>query len=56
VYQVSDIIDTYVYREGLVDVKYSFASAVGLFKAAIALVLVAGANMLAKRFGQDGIW
>ncbi|MBO9599085.1 MAG: sugar ABC transporter permease [Cohnella sp.] len=56
VYQVSDIIDTYVYREGLVDVKYSFASAVGLFKAVIALVLVAGANMLAKRFGQDGIW
>jgi len=56
VYQVSDIIDTYVYREGLVDVKYSFASAVGLFKAVIALVLVAGANMLAKRFGQEGIW
>lgn len=56
VYQVSDIIDTYVYREGLVDVNYSFASAVGLFKAVIALALVAGANMLAKRFGQDGIW
>ena len=32
VYSVSDIIDTYVYREGLLGLKYSFAAAVGLFK------------------------
>ncbi|MBZ0302251.1 MAG: ABC transporter permease subunit [Anaerolineae bacterium] len=56
VYSVSDIIDTYVYREGLLGLKYSFAAAVGLFKAVLSLVLILGANKLAHRLGQPGIW
>lgn len=56
VYSVSDIIDTYVYREGLLGLKYSFAAAVGLFKAVISLFLILGANWLARRLGQPGIW
>ncbi|MBP1994062.1 ABC transporter permease [Paenibacillus eucommiae] len=56
VYEVADIIDTYVYRKGLLDLQYSFASAVGLFKAVIALILVAGANYVAKKLGHEGIW
>lgn len=56
VYSVSDIIDTYVYREGLLGLKYSFAAAVGLFKAVISLVLILLANSLAHRLGQTGIW
>ncbi|WP_209972206.1 ABC transporter permease [Paenibacillus eucommiae] len=56
VYEVSDIIDTYVYRSGLEDIQYSFASAVGLFKSVLALILLLGANYLAKRLGQQGIW
>jgi putative aldouronate transport system permease protein len=56
VYSVSDIIDTYVYREGLLGLKYSFAAAVGLFKAVLSLFLVLGANTLARRLGQPGIW
>ncbi|GGD51863.1 ABC transporter permease [Paenibacillus nasutitermitis] len=56
VYQVADIIDTYVYRKGLIEVQYSFAAAVGMFKAVIAIILVVGTNYIAKKRGQEGIW
>ncbi|MCY4024640.1 MAG: ABC transporter permease subunit [Anaerolineaceae bacterium] len=56
VYGVSDILDTYVYREGLIRLQYSFAAAVGLFKAIVSLILIIGANSLARRLGQPGIW
>ena len=56
VYQVADIIDTYVYREGLVQLQYSFTAAVGLFKNVIGMLLILGTNYLAKKMNQTGIW
>ncbi|RAV20893.1 sugar ABC transporter permease [Paenibacillus contaminans] len=56
VYDVGDIIDTFVYRRGLLEMQYSFAAAVGLFKSVIALVLIIGTNYIAKKLGHDGIW
>jgi len=56
VYSVADIIDTYVYRSGLLNMEYSFAAAVGLYKSVLALVLLLGANWVARRFGQTGLW
>lgn len=56
VYGVADIIDTYVYREGLTSLNYSFATAVGVFKNLLAMVLILGANYIAKRMNQTGIW
>jgi len=56
VYAVGDIIDTYVYRSGLQAMKYSYATAVGLFKSVVAMVLILGANKLAHLVGQEGIW
>ena len=56
VYKVADIIDTFVYREGLLALKYSFASAVGLFKAVIAFFLLYLANKMANRLGHTGLW
>ncbi len=56
VYNVADIIDTYVYRIGLQQANYSFGAAVGLFQNVIGLILVLGANMLVKRFNNYGIW
>ncbi len=56
VYKVADIIDTYVYREGLGSLKYSFSTAVGFFKSVIALILILGTNFIAKKFDQQGIW
>ncbi len=56
VFKVADIIDTYVYRKGLVDLQYSYAAAVNLFKSLIAVILLLGANYLAKKYKQEGIW
>jgi putative aldouronate transport system permease protein len=50
VYSVGDIIDTWVYRQGILEFQFSLATAVGLFKGVIGLVLVLIANRLAKRF------
>ncbi|UVI28815.1 ABC transporter permease [Paenibacillus spongiae] len=51
VYDVADIIDTYVYRKGLVEMDYGYATAVGLFKSVIGLILMLTANGLARRIG-----
>lgn len=56
VYEVADIIDTWVFRRGLVEMDYSVATAVGFFKGVIGLILVIGANQIAKRLGQSSIW
>ena len=52
VYQTGEIIDTYVYRYGLGDMKYAQATAVGLFKNVIAFVLVVGTNLVARRISS----
>jgi putative aldouronate transport system permease protein len=50
VYATGDILDTYVYRAGLISAKYSLAGAVGLFKATIGLVMVMISYRLAAKF------
>nr|WP_245600173.1 ABC transporter permease subunit [Paenibacillus harenae] len=56
VYDVADVIETYVYRVGIQQAQFSFTTAVGLFKAVIGLMLVTLANHGAKKLGQEGIW
>lgn len=56
VYESGDIIDTYVYRVGIVNTDYGFSSAVGLFKSVISCVLVVFCNWLSKRVGQEGLF
>ncbi|MFD0867666.1 sn-glycerol-3-phosphate transport system permease protein ugpA [Chlamydia abortus] len=56
VYNVADIIDTYVYRVGLTEGKFSLAAAVGLFKSVINFTLLVIANSLARRMGEQGIY
>ncbi len=50
VYRTGDIIDTYVYRVGLVSAQYSLAGAVGLFKSFIGFFLIALSYWLADRY------
>ncbi len=56
VYEVSDVFDTYVYRRGLQQRDFSYATAVGLFKSVVSLGLVLVANRVAKGLGQEGLW
>jgi putative aldouronate transport system permease protein len=54
--QVADVFDTYVYFVGITQGAYSYSTAVGLFKAVVGVVLIFGANWLAKRTQQQGIF
>lgn len=56
VYSVGDVLSTYTYRYGLLNMEYSFATAVGLFKNVISLVMVLGANAIARRLNDYGLW
>jgi len=56
VYDVADVIDTYVYRNGIAEAAFSFSTAVGLFKSVIGLILVVAANKVTKKLGQDGVF
>lgn len=56
VYDVGDIVDTWVYRYGFERLEFGVAAAMGVFKSLVGLVLVIGANRLAKKVGGSGIW
>ena len=56
VLEVGDIIDTYVYRKGLIDQDYSYAAAVGLFKSVVSILLVGGANWLANKTDNESLF
>ena len=56
VYEVADVIDTYVFRMGIQRANYSLATAAGLFKSVIGLIFIVGANAIVKKFGEDGLW
>lgn len=49
VYQTGDVIDTYVYRVGLLGQQYSFATAIGLLKSVVSFTLLVSANKLSIR-------
>ncbi|WP_419874845.1 ABC transporter permease [Candidatus Pristimantibacillus sp. PTI5] len=55
-YDVADVFSTYVYRKGLLESNYSYAAAVGLFEALVAMVMLLAANYLSKRIGGNGLW
>ncbi|MGB3100501.1 MAG: ABC transporter permease subunit, partial [Psychrobacillus psychrotolerans] len=54
--ETGNVLDTYVYFKGIQQANFSFATAVGLFKGIIGLILVVLANRLAKKFGEDGLY
>jgi putative aldouronate transport system permease protein len=51
-----DIIDTYVYRVGLLNSQYSFATAANLFKSVIGVVLVLSTHFISKKLTSKGAW
>lgn len=56
IYETADVISTYVYRRGLQNADYSFATAVGLFQSAIGFVLVVLTNRISRRVSDISIW
>lgn len=56
VYETGDVLDTYVYRIGLVGRQYSFGSAVGLLRSLVGMVLLLSANGLTQKFTDRKIF
>lgn len=56
-FSTGQVISTYVYRIGIQNSQYSFATAVGLAQSIVSIVLLTIANKTAKRFNEEGaVW
>lgn len=55
-YETSDVINTFVYRRGILDADFSFATAVGLFQSVIGLILVVTANRIVRKYSETSLW
>ena len=55
-YAVGDILDTYVYRIGIMEAQYSLTTAIGLFQSCIGFLLVFICNRLSRRYLDGGLW
>ena len=56
IYESADVISTYVYRRGLLNFEYSFASAVGFFNSIINFILLLSANALSRKINDTSLW
>ncbi len=54
--QLSEIIATFVYKRGIINVRYSYATAVGLFNSVCNLVLITTANKITKKLSDTSLW
>lgn len=52
----SDVVSTFVYRAGLLNGQYSFATAVGVFNSAINAIILIAANSITKHFSESSLW
>ena len=55
-YEVSEVLETYSFRTGILNANFGYATAVGIFQSVVALVLIVGANWVVNRIGEEGIW
>ncbi|AYJ46883.1 sugar ABC transporter permease [Enterococcus casseliflavus] len=55
-YSVADVISTYVYRMGILNADYSYASAIGLLNTLVNVVLLIVTNRLSKKFAGSGLF
>lgn len=56
VYEVADIIQTYIYRIGLGQMNFSQGAALGLFESVLGFIFIVSGNWLCKRLVQRSIW
>lgn len=56
IYEKADVISTYVYRIGLMNFEYSFATAVGFFNSIINFVLLLLANSISRKVNETSLW
>ncbi|WP_146589353.1 ABC transporter permease [Puniceibacterium confluentis] len=55
-YETADVVNTFIYRQGIQGGQYDLAAAAGLFNAVVAFVLVMSANTISKRYSRTSLW
>jgi len=55
-YEVSEVLETYSFRTGILNANFGYATAVGLFQSVVAIFLVVSANWIVNKMGEEGIW
>lgn len=56
VISVIDILDTYVYRIGILNGQYAYATAASLFKGVIGVILILSTHFISKKVSGKGVW
>jgi putative aldouronate transport system permease protein len=56
VYSTADIISTYVYRVGLGNARYSYATAIDLFTGVISFIFILSANWISRKVSENSLW
>lgn len=56
VYETADVIQTYVYRQGILSKNYSYSAAVGLFNSLVNFVIVFIANRISRKLTDTAVW
>lgn len=56
IFETSDVISTYIYRVGISEGRYDYATAVGLVNSVVAFILVVSANKISNKLTDTGLW
>ena len=56
IYETADVISTYVYRKGLIELNYSYSAAIGLFNSVINFILLVFSNYMSRKFSENSLW
>jgi putative aldouronate transport system permease protein len=56
IYEMADVISSYVYRRGILEASYSYATAVGLFNSLVNIFFLVTANKLSRKFTESGLF
>jgi putative aldouronate transport system permease protein len=56
IYETADVISTFVYRKGLLEMNYSYSTAIGLFNSVINFALLVGVNRISRRLNETSLW
>ncbi len=56
VYEVGDVISTFIYRNGIGNFEYSLTAAAGILRSVIGLILIITTNSLARKMNQSSVW
>ncbi len=56
IYSTADVISSYVFRKGIVNANYSFATAVGLFNSVVNIIFLITANTISRKVTESSLW